>query len=272
MWSENGFDQYRWFEKTLMRPREVGRGCVASPIPLNRALGTTRPPKEGEVPGLYFDHCWRFYGTGEKWCMPRKGDLWRDQALSHWSGNTDSKTLDYQRTNPGQFSAVQSLSHVQLFATPWIAARQASLSITISRSSLRRPSSPWCHRASNSENSHKGNHLNTRPSITQPPVAPCSGRLLLTTNKQKYKSNIQDYHVTQPCPSEEKQTNKKLSTDLTLCQAYTNYGTKLRRAETKRKKELKLETWEKETSNTISIKKILNNEKAEKYYTNEGTN
>ena len=36
-----------------------------------------------------------------------------------------------------QFSSVQSLSHVRLFATPWIAARQASLSITISQSSLR---------------------------------------------------------------------------------------------------------------------------------------
>ena len=36
-----------------------------------------------------------------------------------------------------QFSLVQSLSRVQLFATPWIAARQASLSITNSRSSLR---------------------------------------------------------------------------------------------------------------------------------------
>ena len=34
-------------------------------------------------------------------------------------------------------SSVQSLSHVWLFATPWIAARQASLSITNSRSSLR---------------------------------------------------------------------------------------------------------------------------------------
>ena len=33
-------------------------------------------------------------------------------------------------------SSVQSLSHVQLFATPWIAARQASLSITNSQSSL----------------------------------------------------------------------------------------------------------------------------------------
>ena len=34
-------------------------------------------------------------------------------------------------------SSVQSLSRVQLFATPWITARQASLSITHSRSSLR---------------------------------------------------------------------------------------------------------------------------------------
>ena len=33
-----------------------------------------------------------------------------------------------------QFSSVQSLSHVQLFATPWTVARQASLSITNSRS------------------------------------------------------------------------------------------------------------------------------------------
>ena len=36
-----------------------------------------------------------------------------------------------------QFSSVQSLSRIQLFVTPWIAARQASLSITNSRSSLR---------------------------------------------------------------------------------------------------------------------------------------
>ena len=36
-----------------------------------------------------------------------------------------------------KFSSVQSLSHVQFFATPWIPARQASLSITNFRSSLR---------------------------------------------------------------------------------------------------------------------------------------
>ena len=36
-----------------------------------------------------------------------------------------------------QFSSVQSLSRVRLFATPWIAACQASLSIANSQSSLR---------------------------------------------------------------------------------------------------------------------------------------
>ena len=36
-----------------------------------------------------------------------------------------------------QFSSVQPLSHVQLFAIPWIAASQASLSITNSRNSLK---------------------------------------------------------------------------------------------------------------------------------------
>ena len=36
-----------------------------------------------------------------------------------------------------QFSSVHSLSRVWLFVTPWIAARQASMSITNSRSSLK---------------------------------------------------------------------------------------------------------------------------------------
>ena len=36
-----------------------------------------------------------------------------------------------------KFSSVQSLSHVWLFVTPWTAARQASLSITNSRSLLK---------------------------------------------------------------------------------------------------------------------------------------
>ena len=40
-------------------------------------------------------------------------------------------------SHPSQFSSVQSLSHVQLFATPWTAACQASLSIANSQNLLK---------------------------------------------------------------------------------------------------------------------------------------
>ena len=56
--------------------------------------------------------------------------------------------------NPGpfhthlQFSSVQSLSCVRLFATPWIAARQDPLSMTTPRvHSNSCPLSQWCHPA-----------------------------------------------------------------------------------------------------------------------------
>ena len=49
-------------------------------------------------------------------------------------------TLKYKLSNldmSENTSSVQSLSHVRLFVTPWIAAHQASLSITNSQSSLK---------------------------------------------------------------------------------------------------------------------------------------
>ena len=48
-----------------------------------------------------------------------------------------SGSLSFRWQWSSQFGSDQSLSHVRLFATPWITARQASLSITNSRSSLR---------------------------------------------------------------------------------------------------------------------------------------
>ena len=51
-------------------------------------------------------------------------------------------------TGSVQFSSVQSLSPVRLFGTPFIAAHQASLSITNSGvHSNSHPSSRWCHPA-----------------------------------------------------------------------------------------------------------------------------
>ena len=61
-------------------------------------------------------------------------------------------------------SSVQSLSRVRLFATPWIAARQASLSITNSRSSLRLTSI---------ESVMPSSHLILgRPLLLLPPIPP----------------------------------------------------------------------------------------------------
>ena len=63
-----------------------------------------------------------------------------------------------------QFSSVQSLSRVRLFATPWISARQASLSIIHSRSSLRLTSIELVMPSS---------HLILcRPLLSLPPVPP----------------------------------------------------------------------------------------------------
>ena len=63
-----------------------------------------------------------------------------------------------------QFSSVQSLSRVQLVATPWITAHQASLSITISQSSLRLTSI---------ESVMPSSHLILcRPLLLLPPIPP----------------------------------------------------------------------------------------------------
>ena len=53
-------------------------------------------------------------------------------------------------------------------------------------------------------------------------------------------------------PAHHRKNKQKLSTNLTLYEAYTNHWTNLRRAETKRREEVNLEAWEKETSNTVS--------------------
>ena len=67
-------------------------------------------------------------------------------------------------TSSVQFSWVQSVSRVRLFATPWIAAHQASLSITISRSSLKLMSI---------ESAMPSSHLILRcPLLLLPPISP----------------------------------------------------------------------------------------------------
>ena len=71
--------------------------------------------------------------------------LSQHQGFFKWvsSSHQVAKVLEFQLQHQSlqwthiQFSSVQSLSRVRLFATPWIAACQASLSITNSQSSLK---------------------------------------------------------------------------------------------------------------------------------------
>ena len=83
-----------------------------------------------------------------------------------------------------QFSSVQSLSRVRLFAIPWIAGRQASLSITNSRSSPRLMSI---------ESVMPSSHLILcRPLLLLPPIPPSirvfSNESILCMRWQKYRS------------------------------------------------------------------------------------
>jgi len=85
----------------------------------------------------------------------------RYQIHIFWGGHSaQSVELTWPRSKP----SVQSLSRVWLFVTPWIAARQASLSITNSRSSLRLTSI---------ESVMPSSHLILcRPLLLLPPIPP----------------------------------------------------------------------------------------------------
>ena len=92
------------------------------------------------------------------------------------------------------FSSVHSLSRVWLFTTPWIAARQTSLSITNSRSSLRLTSI---------ESVMPSSHLILcRPLLLLPPIPP-SIRVFSTesTLHMRCPKFSQFSSVTQLCPT-----------------------------------------------------------------------
>jgi len=102
---------------------------------------------------------WGNYGNSERlhfWGLQNHCRWW----LQPWN----EKTLPPWKKSYDQPSSVQSLSHVWLFVIPWIAAHQASLSITNSRSSLRLTSI---------KSVMPSNHLILcRPLLLLPPIPP----------------------------------------------------------------------------------------------------
>ena len=73
-------------------------------------------------------------GMSESWERRQWGRKCRQHA--HWK-TTLGGDQSIEHAAPHSFSSVQSLNRVWLFATPWITARQASPSITNSRSLLK---------------------------------------------------------------------------------------------------------------------------------------
>ena len=70
--------------------------------------------------------------VGLKECPCVGASLFRLRVPCSFGGRTASymNTSCIYHWDSVQFSSVQSLSHVRLFVTPWMAAHQASLSIT----------------------------------------------------------------------------------------------------------------------------------------------
>ena len=91
--------------------------------------------------------------------------LTRDQTLSLWHGSTDSKTLDYQRTNPREYQ----IELIERKPLEYKTQHHPTTSSTLCRTP----------------------HLNNKQNKNTNPII-----------------SRKDYHLPQPCPSEEKQTNK----------------------------------------------------------------
>ena len=110
--------------------------------------------------------------------------------------------------------------------------------------------------------------MNAKLSITQSPVAPYAG-LQDASSKQQTKQKYQPSHQQAGLPPHSAlpirgKTNKQKLSIISSYRKLTNHWTKLRRAETKRKKEFNilqgknstfLEAWGKVTSNTVTFKK-----------------
>ena len=125
--------QLKWFSP-------IHKALCLYPSLVTSCLGVVQPPLTTTVP-----HPWRLlcfsYGPPTSW-LPFVNHPFLNWSLLKLHTLSVSLFLVGSLTklylfHRYQFSSVQLLGRVRLFATPWIAARQASLSITNSPSSSR---------------------------------------------------------------------------------------------------------------------------------------
>ena len=104
-------------------------------------------------------YCFQNAKNGKELALCNK-KKWQYQEI-WWKGFVKSDSF---RLQVAQFRSVESLSRVRLFATSWIAARQASLSITNSWSS---------HRVTSIQSVMPSSHLiRCHPLLLLPPIPP----------------------------------------------------------------------------------------------------
>ena len=131
----------------------VHQGCILSPVYLTymqstswEMLGWMKHKLESRLPGeismtsdmQMTTPLWQKQRrTKEPLDESERGE-WKSWLKTQHSEN-EGHGIQSHHFMANQFSSVQSLSHIWLFVTPWIAARRASLSITNSQSSLRLP-------------------------------------------------------------------------------------------------------------------------------------
>ena len=99
----------------------AGRGHQASRTVshcLQKEVGKNRKDKKGDKRGRDGD-------------PSQEGSLKKERSMQIPGNTLTGKSVASLGTSEGNISSAQSLSRVRLFATPWIAARQAPMSISL---------------------------------------------------------------------------------------------------------------------------------------------
>ena len=111
--------------------------CIQTVV-LEKTLDSPLDSKEIKPVNPKGNQSWIFIGKTDAEALA----LWPPNAQSQLVGKDPDAGKDWRQKGK-RVRSDQSFSRVWLFATPWIAAYQASLSITNSRSSLRLTSIEW---------------------------------------------------------------------------------------------------------------------------------
>ena len=174
----------KWVAVSSSKGASLPRGWTGWVLHLQNWLEGSLPLSHLESPLKYFTLPLIFnnWSTNQIWILKF---VCKSQVDCTYTGPGKYESWHVASPSKGvQFSSVQVLSRVRLSATPWIAARQASLSITNSWSSLKLMSIEWVMPSSHLILCH--------PLLLLPPIPPSirvfSDESTLRMRWSKYRS------------------------------------------------------------------------------------